>query len=913
MGRSDHEQFDLDRIAEEFSAAIRAGENPSVDDFLNRYHDETGELEKLLSSIALIEGVKQQNNVPEDPVHQIPEQLDDYRVVREISRGGMGIVLEGIHLALSRRVAIKVFSGNVLNEKQQLARFKQEARAAARLRHRNIVPVYGVGSTKGIHYFVMDLITGSSLRREISSLRGTSSVAATTMARVESTTTVGAESESDFAIEEELLSGNQPEAISGNRQFGSKQYFHWVAKTAKDVCDALHYAHLNGVLHRDIKPANLLLDEAKSVSIADFGLAKISEQQDFTKTGDVVGTPQYLPPESIRGEYDVRSEVYALGLTLYEMLTLQPAITGKNTADVLRSALEGVKELPNELRHRVPRDLKTIALKALTLEPEGRYQSAAEMQEDLECYLESRPISARPISSVEKLWRWAKRKPVVAGLSASVFALVSLLGLVASVAYFQTSKALEKAEEEQQNTKIALQRVSEAQSLLKEEQLQAEANLQAAIEIFEEIIQNISERGVELGEELLAEYSDEVVSNVTPQDAELLERLLRFFDKFSKNNDGGLEVEAALAARRVADIYVSLGKLRAASQAYEEALSRYFRLMSEKDSGRDAETTAGFVTEALQILNAQALIAGRRGQPWKNEEIYLDVLDLLPEETSLDLPQQSLAFARAFRLYASFGTRSGMDGLQAKSPRGLKPRIGKFLRNSRDLAAIKQAFEILEDLEKNGFRNHETRIELARCYRSQAEIYQRSGKRREAREAAGEAFAILDEQLQESPNEETLIYEMVSVLIRGEAMGLGQLSRANRARTLAADLRSKSPSSFNAMILEARAIEHLGKVNERLKKYDDAETNYAEAARIFGEVSFKQPDQFVFRVLQAQAMEGLARTFASQREFNKAESTLQQAIRRLQPRGQMREPMQVVRMQVQRLQAEVDRLKRSSN
>ena len=152
MVNDNQKPSDLDRIAEEFSAAFRAGDKPSVREFLLRYPDPSGELEKLLKSIEMIEGIKAPQDMEAKSEFRIPEQLDDYRIVREIGRGGMGIVFEGIHLALSRRVAIKVFTGSILNQKQQLARFKQEARAAARLRHRHIVPVYGVGSTQDLQH-----------------------------------------------------------------------------------------------------------------------------------------------------------------------------------------------------------------------------------------------------------------------------------------------------------------------------------------------------------------------------------------------------------------------------------------------------------------------------------------------------------------------------------------------------------------------------------------------------------------------------------------------------------------------------------------------------------------------------------------------------------------------------------------
>ena len=199
------------------------------------------------------------------------------------------------------------------------------------------------------------------------------------------------------------------------------------------AADALHYAHSQGVLHRDIKPANLLLDRNNTLWIADFGLAKLAEQNAVTATGDIVGTPQYMPPESFEGDYDIRSEVYALGLTLYELLTLKPAIDGNGTADIIRNATRGVTVRPRRVNPKIAEDLETILLKALSHEPADRYTNPGELRDDLICFLANRPIAARKTNSIGRMIRWSRREPRVAALTITTFLL---LGALAGVSAF---------------------------------------------------------------------------------------------------------------------------------------------------------------------------------------------------------------------------------------------------------------------------------------------------------------------------------------------------------------------------------------------------------------------------------------------------------------------------------------------
>ncbi len=426
--KADH--FDLDQLGEEFSKAIREGKYPHIDAYTKRYPDNADEIRELLESISLIETFKQSKSAVSDASARQPafRELDDYKIIREIGRGGMGIVFEAIHEPLGRKVAIKVLANNLLGESKHLVRFRREARAAAKLRHTNIVPVFGVGTSGEHHYYVMDYIDGLSLHQWLTSLDKDLSPAAPTVDAESANTFTGVNTNKRFDTD----TLRQP-GVDASLVKDTSAYQRWVANLGVSASDALHYAHSQGVLHRDIKPANLLLDRHNTLWIADFGLAKLAEQNAVTATGDIVGTPQYMPPESFEGNYDVRSEVYALGLTLYELLTLRPAIEGNGTADIIRKATRGVAVRPRKVNPKIAPDLETILLKALSHDPEDRYSSAEMLRDDLTCFLADLPIAARKTNPVERMIRWSRREPKVAALTTATFALLLALAGVSAL------------------------------------------------------------------------------------------------------------------------------------------------------------------------------------------------------------------------------------------------------------------------------------------------------------------------------------------------------------------------------------------------------------------------------------------------------------------------------------------------
>ena len=221
----------------------------------------------------------------------------------------------------------------------------------------------------------------------------------------------------------------------------SSEYYQSVARVGEQVADALAYAHDQGTLHRDIKPGNLLLDSSGTTWVADFGLAKLAEQDNVSRTGDIVGTLSYIPPESFSGPSDTRGDLYSLGLSLFELLTLRPAFFGKDRGRLVHDITEGRLPRLKKLNPNVPRDLETIVLKAVAHRPEDRYGTAADMASDLNCFLNDLPIKARRMSVPEQLSRWYRKNKLVAALSAAVLSLLVVLTVVFGVTGYRADLA----------------------------------------------------------------------------------------------------------------------------------------------------------------------------------------------------------------------------------------------------------------------------------------------------------------------------------------------------------------------------------------------------------------------------------------------------------------------------------------
>ncbi len=549
MSIAGSEQYGLlDQLAEEFAARFRRGEQPSLKEYADRYPELAEDIRALFPALVKmeqVEGVRQVEDANEATgdswaANPSVRQFGDYRILREIGRGGMGVVYEAEQISLGRRVALKVLPGQVSSDRKVLERFRREARAAARLHHTNIVPVFEVGREGDVAYYAMQFIQGLGLNTVITELRRLLDRASsqpqiksalenlTLQPRGEHprrdiegpTQSEGVEVSAVLQyiltgrIEPGLEPAGAPEptlakahaggiatpretgkegqvakfdpaltrtetgsAIAGDETdphwehspapdsspFGSpssssavlpggaqlssvgsgrRGYFRSLAQIGRQVAGGLAYAHARGIVHRDIKPSNLLLDTAGVVWITDFGLAK-GEDDGLTTTGDILGTLRYMAPERFRGQGDARADVYALGLTLYELLTLRPAYASADRLKLIEQVKAEEPVRPRSLDHRIPRDLETIVLKAIEKDPKARYQTAEAMGEDLGRFLADEPIKARQVGAVERYWRWARRNPVIATLG-GVLTAVLLVATMSSLLAARQMAALAK-------------------------------------------------------------------------------------------------------------------------------------------------------------------------------------------------------------------------------------------------------------------------------------------------------------------------------------------------------------------------------------------------------------------------------------------------------------------------------------
>jgi WD40 repeat protein len=338
--------------------------------------------------------------VASDIQHPSIRYFGDYELLEEIARGGMGIVYKARQVSLDRIVAVKLLLLGRYASEEFIHRFRIEASAAASLRHPNIVAIHEVGVHQGQHYFAMDFVDGPDLAQ---------------------------------------LARDQP--LTAKRAAGY----------VKTIAEAIHFAHTRRILHRDLKPSNVLIDATDQPRVTDFGLAKnLANDSDLTLTGQVLGSPSFMPPEQAlgeRGKMAPASDVYSLGAILYHALTGRPPFMGQTVADTLQQVENKQPIAPRLLIPSVPADLETICLKCLEKEPGKRFESGQKLSDELGRFLRSEPIQSRPVSLPEKIWRWCRRKPVVASLGTATLALLMALAVGAPIAAFRIDHARQELEE----------------------------------------------------------------------------------------------------------------------------------------------------------------------------------------------------------------------------------------------------------------------------------------------------------------------------------------------------------------------------------------------------------------------------------------------------------------------------------
>ncbi len=393
------EDIELAERAAVIAEQLRRGEAIKLDDC------DTEELRDLIPTIRAMAGWSGRS--PRTPELS---QLGDFRLVRRLGQGGMGIVYEAIQISLGRRVALKVLRDSAALDPRRLRRFQVEAQAAGSLRHLHIVPVFTTGTEDGTAYYAMEYIECRDLARIIAELK---------------------RADCDFT---QLVDG--PRIAPRNFLFDRGSTFDRdVAHIARQAALALEHAHSNDVLHRDVKPSNLLVDDKGHLWITDFGLASIRGGLDLTQTGEALGTPRYMSPEQALGRrtpLDGRTDVYSLGATLYEILTLVPAFPGDDRLELFRRITEQEPIPPRKIEPRVPVELETIVLKAMAKDPSDRYATAGDLADDLGRFLDDRPILAHRPGFLNRVGKWTlrHRKLMLAAAVTSLLLAVALMGAV---------------------------------------------------------------------------------------------------------------------------------------------------------------------------------------------------------------------------------------------------------------------------------------------------------------------------------------------------------------------------------------------------------------------------------------------------------------------------------------------------
>ena len=517
-------QLQLDEIADEFLTRRRSGENPTIEEYQQRHPDLAEQIERSLRTILFVDNLNETESTGSGTSKKVIPEIGDYQIVQKIGQGGMGIVYEANQESLGRRVALKILPQHFADDEKFVERFKREARSAAKLHHTNIVPVFEVGQSNGTLYYAMQFIDGLPLdevQQEV--------------ARIEQDG-----STSSHSSVSKLISGSDSSS-SGSTFNRQKNYFKSVARLVASVADALDYAHKRSIVHRDVKPSNLILDTEGVVWLTDFGLAKTTDSQ-ITETGDFLGTARYMSPERFKGEGDHRVDIYGLGVTLYEMITLRRPYDAANRIQLIEQIGTTEPRRPSEINRNIPLDLETIILRSMEKDPRRRYQTAGQLAADLLRFADDQPIHARRASLLERSIRWMQRNKAMTA---------ALISMAATIIVLIASSIM----------------ILNQRDIARQQKQRADTNAERA---------GVEARSArEAVQSLLTEVGDEKLRNIPLMDElrrQLLEDALKLNQQFlERSNSQEDREEVVKAYGNVAEVYGKLGRIEDAVKNYELA------------------------------------------------------------------------------------------------------------------------------------------------------------------------------------------------------------------------------------------------------------------------------------------------------------------------------------------------------
>jgi serine/threonine protein kinase len=557
----------LAEVTDEFLGRVKRGEEPSVEEYAARHPALAEVLRQMLPALTLMRSPASASGLGENgetPACIGAQTLGDFRLGREVGRGGMGVVYEAVQMSLGRRVALKVLPFASTLDPKQLQRFKNEAQSAAHLHHQHIVPVYATGCERGVHYYAMQFIDGQTLAEVIADLRSQGPDLKKESGDFVTTGPYHADRQTAVPDLKSAVTEPTVTALSTERSIRSPAYFRTVAQLGVHAAEALEHAHELGVVHRDIKPANLLVDGRGQLWVTDFGLAHCHSQAGLTMSGDLLGTLRYMSPEQALAQrvlIDHRTDVYSLGVTLYELLTLEPAFAGNDRQELLQQIAFEEPRPPRRINKAIPVELETIVLKAMEKNPAERYSTAQELVEDLQRYLKDEPIRARRQTVVHRLKRWLRRHQRVLRAAAIGLALAMAGLAVSTVLVWQQKVQRENA------LKDSVAALAKAEAALTEADIQRRQARQAVEDMYTQVAQ-----------EWLADQP-----HMTDMQRQFLLKALHYFEEFAKEKspDPAVRQQKASAYGRVGQIQFSLGHHDEALAATHQAIALFEQLVTD--------------------------------------------------------------------------------------------------------------------------------------------------------------------------------------------------------------------------------------------------------------------------------------------------------------------------------------------
>jgi serine/threonine protein kinase len=869
----------LAELVEKLTARLQAGEAVDLDEVLRQHPAQADQLRPMLPMLQVLadlgRSAVQDAGALTPPAEEPGRVLGDFRIRREIGRGGMGVVYEAQQVSLGRPVALKVLPFASTLDPRQLQRFQNEAQAAAQLHHTNIVPVYAVGCERGVHYYAMQLIGGRTLAALIEEMRAR------------------ARPEGVAAASETVPDAGG--ALTVQRSHHDREFFRTIARLGVQAAEALEHAHGLGVVHRDVKPSNLLLDRRGNLWVTDFGLARFPQNGGLTLTGDLVGTLRYMSPEQASarpGAVDHATDIYSLGVTLYELLTLEPAVGGTDRNEILWHIAMAEPRPPRRLDRAIPAELETIVLKAMAREPAGRYATAQELADDLRRFLEDKPIRARRPSLVERVRKWSRRHRtvVVAGVLALAFAAVALA--VSTLLIWQAYEG----------EKMASAAEKRQRRLAEERRRQAEARWQYAHRA---------------ANDLYTEAADKLLDWVPHKEEvrrTILLRALKFYQEFvrEQGTEPALRYEKGRAYWRVGNIQLQLGQHAAAEKAYRRALPLLTGLAAEYPAEPKYRNGVG---ETYHSLAAQLQDSGRLPQA---EAAYRQTLPWFSRLVA-DYPRGTLYRYNLATCYYNLGTvlyhrdraaaaekayRQALalwEKLVAGSPKRPRHRAG-LVGSLTGLATVllttdrlpqaekvyRRALAVCEALVKQLPHQPEYRFHLATVKNNLGNLLSRTRQFREAAPLCTQALQLHSRLVAEYPAKPQLRHGLAKATLNTAMMltDAGKSDLANKgfraALTVLTWLTKNHPRVASYQQDLADCATRLGLLLRDAGKFQDAESFLRQALAAREQLAALFPAAARHESNVGGALNNLAMILLARGELAEARRCLETAIRRQQ-------------------------------